>query len=104
MVSMTTGTSARSWSAFRADSTAQPAHPLAADGQAQPGPPELARRRGVRLRERPEQLAHLLRRHADARVADPEEHPVAPPDRLAAGGQRDGAVLGELAGVAQQVE
>jgi len=52
------------------DAPAQQLDQLGGDGQAQPGAAVLARRRAVGLLERPEDLAQLVRRDADAGVAD----------------------------------
>ena len=46
----------------------------------------------------------MLLRHADAGVGDAEDQDGVGPRSLAAGAQRDGPLLGELGGVAQQVE
>ena len=54
------------------DAAAHHLHQPLADGQAEAGAAVLARRRRVGLRERLEQPALLLRRHADAGVADGE--------------------------------
>ena len=68
-----------------------------------PGAAEALRGRGIGLGEFLEQLRLLLRRHADAGVGDGQLDPVAAVDHLARP-QLDLALLGELAGIAQQVE
>ena len=72
-----------------------------ADGEPKAGATVFAGRRGVRLREFLEQLAHLLRRHANAGVGDPDGDPVAavllPLSRV----DGDCAMVGELVGIAQ---
>jgi hypothetical protein len=77
---------------------------MPADGEAKPGAAVFARcpRRG--LRELLEQLAHLLRRHADARIGHRERDPVATAVMPLASGDGDSAFLGELVGVTRQVE
>ena len=51
-----------------------------------------------------EQLAHLLGRHADAGVGDRERDPVAAVLLSLVSGDGDGALFGELVGVAHEVE
>ena len=80
-----------------------PAEPPA-HRQAETGPAVPARRGRVGLGEGLEQPRELLGRHADARVAHAEHHPVLAVGRLAGHRQRDRPALGELAGVAQEVE
>ena len=46
----------------------------------------------------------MSRRHTDAGIRHAERHPVVPVVGAAGDGERDGAVFGELAGIAQQVE
>ena len=75
-----------------------------ADGQPQPRAAVLAGGAGVRLGERLEQLAHLLRGHADAGVGDGHGHPVAARVAVPPGGQGDGPGVGELVRVREQVE
>src|SRR5262245_22701585 len=79
------------------------ARELAGDGKAQSGAAEFLRGRGLGLAELREQLAELLCRHADAGIGDRELDEVATVDDFA-GAQRDLALLGELAGIAQEVE
>src|SRR4029079_14641071 len=62
------------------------------------------RGRRVDLREVLEQAARLLRGHPDPGVADPEANPFAAVVRLAQCVEPNGPTLGELAGVAQEVE
>jgi len=77
---------------------------VAADRQAEPGPAVLAGGRRFGLAEGLEQPIQLLRVHADAGVADGEADLLGAIGRLARDGQRDRAVVGELGGVAEQVE
>ena len=76
---------------------------LARDGESEAGAAEALRGRGIGLRELLKQLAHLLRRHADAAICHGKLDPAASVDKLSRL-QLDLALLGELAGVAQQVE
>src|SRR5215813_6393551 len=79
------------------------ARELAGDGEAETGAAEALRGRGISLAEFLEQLCLLLRRHADAAVGHGKLDPVAfvnHPSRS----QRDFALFGELARIAQQVE
>src|SRR5262249_29728942 len=72
-------------------------------GKAEPRATEALSGRGIGLAELLEQLSLLLRSHANAGVSDRELDPVATvgdPTRP----QPDLAFLGELAGIAQQVE
>src|SRR6516162_9411295 len=85
------------------DVAAHHARELAGDGEAEPGPAEALRGRGVGLRELLEQLSLLLRGHANAGVSDCEFNPVATVGDPARP-QPDLAFLGELARIAQQVE
>src|SRR5262249_62131157 len=80
-------------------------HPreLARDSEPEPRSPEALSGGGISLAELLEQLCLLLRCHANAGVSDRELDPVATvgePTRP----QPDLAFLGELAGIAQQVE
>src|SRR5262249_13672827 len=68
-----------------------------------PVPPELLRGCGVGLAELLEQLCLLLMSHANAGVSDRELDPVATVGDLARP-QPDLTFLGELTGIAQQVE
>ena len=72
--------------------------------QAQAGAAIAARGGIIGLRESAKQFSDLLGRHADAGVLHAEDEPIRPVARLAAGGEGDDAVVGELAGVAQQVQ
>src|SRR3984893_9280335 len=63
-----------------------------------------ARRGGGSLGKLLEQLAHLLRRHADAGVGHRDRDPVAAVLLSLVSGDGDSAFLGELVGVARQVE
>ncbi len=75
------------------------------DGEAQAGAAEIAGGGGIGLGESLEQLAHLLLGHADAAVRDAEQHvAVAGRMGLARERQSDLALLGELGGVAQEVD
>ena len=67
-------------------------------------PPYLRAGRAVGLREFLEQPPHLLLGHADAGVGHGNRDPVAAIGVLPARGDGDGAFLGELVGVARQVE
>src|SRR5262249_19244156 len=85
------------------DVAAHHARELAREGKAESRAPETLCSRGIGLGELLKQLCLLLRRHADAGVGhgklDPVAsvcHPVRP--------QRDIALLGELKGIAQEVE
>jgi len=79
------------------------ARELAGDGKPEPGAAEVPRGRVIGLTEFLEQLRLLLRSHADPAVGDRELDPVATVGDLARP-QPDFAFLGELAGIAQQVE
>jgi hypothetical protein len=79
------------------------ARELARDGEAEPGAAEALSGRGIGLGKFFEHLRLLLRRHADAGVGDRQLNPItAVPDCPRP--QLDLALLGELAGVALQVE
>src|SRR5207249_9740265 len=58
----------------------------------------------IGLAERLEHAGHLFRRHADARVADREDQPVARVDALLAYAQPYAPAVRELGRVRQQVE
>src|SRR6516162_9300558 len=79
------------------------ARELAGDGKAEARAAEALSGRGVGLAELLEQLSLLLRSHANAGVSDRELDPVATVGDPASP-QPDLAFLGELAGIAQQVE
>src|SRR6516162_3593956 len=79
------------------------ARQLAGDGEPETSAAETLRGRGISLAELLEQLRLLLRRHADATVGDRELDPAASIGDPARS-QRDLTFLGELAGIAQQVE
>src|SRR5262249_7013090 len=79
------------------------ARELAGDRKAQPRPAVAPRGCGISLAEFLEQLGLLLRTHADASVGDRELNPVATVGDPARP-QRDLALLGELKGIAQQIE
>ena len=72
--------------------------------QAEAGAAVLARRRGGGLGKLLEQLAHLLGRHADAGVGHRDRDPVAAVLGSLPRIDRDRALLGELVGVAREVE
>src|SRR6516165_3987257 len=76
---------------------------LARDGKAEPRAAEALSGRGIGLGELLEQLRLLLRGHANTGVSDRELDPVATVGDPARP-QPDLAFLGELAGIAQQVE
>src|SRR5262249_37920660 len=79
------------------------ARELAGEGKSKPRPAEALSGRGIGLRELLEQLSLLLRSHANAIGSDRELEPAASVDDPARV-QPDLAFLGELAGIAQQVE
>src|SRR5262249_39515458 len=95
---------ALAWLAVNADRAAHHLAEVARDRQPQTGPATLARRRGINLVKRLEQLLHLLPAHADARIRHREHHPVATLALVATGLQRDATLVGELARIGQQVE
>src|SRR5262249_54643297 len=72
------------------------------DGKAKPGSAEASRGKGIGLAEFLEQLLLLLRRHADTGIRYGELDPAAVSDLAST--QRDLALFGELASIAQQVE
>src|SRR6516162_4599957 len=80
-------------------------HPreLARDSEPEPRPPEALSGRGIGLAELLEQLCLLLRGHPDAGVGDGELDDVAAIAHLACR-KLDLALLGELAGIAQEIE
>ena len=72
------------------------------DGEAKAGAAEISGGRGIGLRERLEQPAHLLFGHADAAVRHLEQNMrLAGRAGLPCDGKPDLALLGELRGVAQ---
>src|SRR5262245_56790260 len=79
------------------------ARELEREGKAEPRPTKALSGRGIGLAELLEQLSLLLRTHANAGVSDRELNPVATVGDPARP-QPDLAFLGELAGIAQQVE
>src|SRR6516164_1914357 len=85
------------------DVAAHHARELAGDGEAETGAAETLRGRDIGLSELLEQLGLLFGGHADAGVGDCELDPVATVGDPARP-QPDLAFLGELAGIAQQVE
>src|SRR5262249_19813052 len=90
--------------AFHFDVAAHHIAESPADHQTQTGASEPACDRGVSLAERSEQLVHLFRRDSDARVRDLENNLFAAYSRLPDHLQSDVSVLGELAGIAEQIE
>jgi len=91
------------WLARHGHVTAHHARELAREGKAKPRAAEALSGCGIGLAELLEQLSLLLRCHANAGVSDRELDPVATvgdPTRP----QPDLAFLGELAGIAQQIE
>jgi hypothetical protein len=83
------------------------AHPLSeasADGEPKPRAAVFASRGCIGLGEFVEQPAYLLRRHADTSVADRDGHPVAGTFLPLSCVDGDGAVVGELVGVAHEVQ
>ncbi len=90
---------------LHADGPAHHVHELAADGQAQPRAFLAAPRAAVGLPEGLEDAGLVLRRDPDAGVADPEPQPVVlvllP---LLVGQDHHLALLGELHGIAQQID
>src|ERR1700680_2063385 len=85
------------------DSTRHTAE-MPADGETKTGAAVFARCSRGGLGELLEQFAHLLRRHADARIGHRERDPVATALLPLASGDGDSAFLGELVGVTRQVE
>ena len=84
-----------------------PPHHLAkaaADDEAEPSPTVFARRPGGGLGELLEQLTHLLGRHADAGVRNRERDPIAAVLLSLMSSDGDSAFLGELVGVAREIE
>src|SRR5262252_7976400 len=79
------------------------ARELAREGKAEPRAAEALSGRGIGLGELLEQLRLLLRGHANTGVSDRELDPVATVGDPARP-QPDLAFLGELAGIAQQIE
>ena len=79
------------------------ARELAREGKAESRPAEALSGRGIGLAELLEQLSLLLRSHANTGVSDRELDPVATVGNPARP-QPDLAFLGELAGIAQQIE
>src|SRR5262245_39339744 len=77
---------------------------MPADGKAKARAAVFAGRRGVRLREFLEQPTHLLFSHTNPGIGDGNRDPVATIDLLRPRSDGDGAVLGELASIARQVE
>ena len=73
----------------------------AADREAKASATVFARRSRGSLRKLLEQLAHLLRRHADAGVGNRERDPVAVVLLALVSGDSNGALLGELVGIAR---
>src|SRR5208337_4648293 len=76
----------------------------AADGEAKTSAAILARGGGGSLGKLLEQLAHLLRRHADASVCHRNRDPVAAVLLSSVSGDGNSAFLSELVGVARQVK
>jgi hypothetical protein len=79
------------------------ARELAGDGKAEPGSAVAFGGRRISLGEFLKQLCQLVSRHTNAGVSHGEFDPVALVDYLSHS-QRDLALLGELAGIAQQIE
>src|SRR4029453_8084092 len=90
--------------ALHFDVAAHEAAELLRDRESQARAAVLFHRSGVGLDESAEEALALLRGHADPGVRDAEEHPVALRPHVAPDVERDGAVLGELAGVREQVQ
>src|SRR5215813_1651531 len=76
---------------------------LARDGETEPSAAEALRGRGIGLAELLEQLSLLLRSHADAAVGDRKLDPAASVGDPARS-QRHLTFLGELAGIAEEIE
>src|SRR6516162_3749388 len=85
------------------DVAAHHARELAGDGEAETGAAETLRGRDIGLSELLEQLGLLFGGHADAGVGDCELDPVATVSDPARP-QSDLAFLGELAGIAEEIE
>jgi hypothetical protein len=81
-------------------------HPTeaATDGEPEAGAAVLARRRCVSLDEVLKQLGYLLRVHTDSTIGYAEQGPASTVLGCAATGDLDRAVLGELCGIAGEVE
>src|SRR5262249_8218613 len=75
-----------------------------ADREAEPGAAVLARGGGGRLRKLLEKLAHLLCRHTDARVRYRQGDPLAAILLSLLHIDADGAAVGELVGIAHEVQ
>jgi hypothetical protein len=69
-----------------------------------PVPPKFCAIEGIGLAELLEQLCLLLRRHADAGVGDRKRDPFAAVLLSLTSGDGDGALFGELVGVAHEVQ
>ena len=91
--------------AFDPDPPSHEVHQPRGDRQSQAGAAETAGGRAVGLLEDLEDHLLLLRRHADARIADGEvQHDLAVAHRFRPDLEHDLAALGELDGVAHQVD
>jgi len=86
------------------DPAAEQAAEFLAERKAKTGAAEFVGGRQRRLRKIAEQLGEVGRRDADAGIFDGDLDPVARGLAVAASRQRDRAALGELGGVAQQIE
>ena len=90
--------------AFDRDVAAHHAAEMPADGESKAGAAIFAGGRGIGLRELLKQPAHLLRVHPDAGIGDRNRDPVALFAAQRACCDGNGAILGELVGVAGEVE
>ena len=87
---------------FHRDPAAHEAHQLGADGQAEPGAPVAAVGGPVQLREALEQLAQLVPRNSEPRVAD--GHGELLRLRIEGRDDRDSAPVRELQGIADEID
>src|SRR5690349_1008450 len=92
------------WLALHTDAPFHHLHKSVTDGQPQTGPAILARDRGVRLGKFLEQLSLLFGTDANAGILHAEANPLLPFHCALAHVERDRSVIGELAGIAHQVE
>jgi len=90
--------------AFHRDVAAHHLTEAFADREAEAGTAVFPRRRRISLGELLKQLAHLLRRHADAGIGDSDGDPIAAVFPRLARVNGNGAALRKLVGVAHEVE
>ena len=77
---------------------------MAGNGETQAGPAIIARGRRFGLRKCLEQAARLFRSHTDSAVGDRKTDHIAVRSGNALGRQRNAAVLGEFAGIAEKIK